>query len=223
MSEAKQGTEAKVFEFRSRYRESRISNIYRGWLHFAFTSLVSIAVIGYAIYSISAPQTVELLLVPVTFVFANFVEYRVHRGPMHHKNAVLGLLYKRHTLEHHRFFTDEHMEHEGSRDFAAVLFPPIMLIFFLGGIATPIGALVFLYASSNLAWLFVATVIGYFLNYEWLHFAYHQPASSLISRLPLVPTLRRLHTKHHDPRYMSKANFNITYPICDLIFGTYRS
>jgi sterol desaturase/sphingolipid hydroxylase (fatty acid hydroxylase superfamily) len=98
-----------------------------------------------------------------------------------------------------------------------------MLVFFLGGIAAPLGALLFLFASSNLAWLFVATAVGYFLNYEWLHFAYHQPPTSAISRLPLVARLRRLHAKHHDPRYMSSANFNITYPICDLIFATYRS
>jgi len=35
-------------------------------------------------------------------------------------------------------------------------------------------------------------------------------------------TLRRLHTTHHDPRYMQRHNFNITFPICDAIFGTYR-
>lgn len=223
MSEANAPAEEKLSEFRARYRESRISASYRGWLHFAFTSLVSIAVIGYAVMSIAAPTALEWLVVPGTFCFANLVEYRVHKGPMHRPSGLLRLLYKRHTLEHHRFFTEDHMAHEGSRDFAAVLFPPILLIFFLGGIATPVGALLFLYASSNIAWFFVATVIGYFLNYEWLHFAYHQPSASLIARLPLVPTLRRLHAKHHDPKYMSKANFNITYPICDLIFGTYRS
>ncbi len=223
MSEADASSEEKTFEFRARYRETQISASYRGWLHFAFTSLVSIAVIGYAVMSIGAQAAWEWLVVPGTFLFANLVEYRVHRGPMHHNSAALRLLFKRHTLEHHRFFTEEHMEHEGSRDFSAVLFPPVMLIFFLGGIATPIGALLFVYASSNIAWFFVATVIGYFLNYEWLHFAYHQPASSLVARLPLVPALRCLHAKHHDPKYMSKANFNITYPICDLLFGTYRS
>jgi hypothetical protein len=223
MSEAKAGQVEKISEFRARYREDRISASYRGWLHFAFTSLVSIAVIAYAVISIEAPSLGEWLVVPGAFLFANLVEYRVHRGPMHHNTSLLRLLYKRHTLEHHRFFTEDHMAHEGSRDFAAVLFPPVMLVFFLGGIATPIGALLFLYASGNFAWFFVATVIGYFLNYEWLHFAYHQPSSSLISKLPMVAMLRRLHAKHHDPRYMSKANFNITYPICDLIFGTYRS
>ncbi len=168
------------------------------------------------------PSAIELLVVATTFLFANFVEYRVHRGPMHRKDSLYGLLYKRHTLEHHRFFTEKDMAHEGSRDFAAVLFPPILLVFFLGGIASPIGALLFLFASTNVAWLFVATTVGYFLNYEWLHFAYHQPPESVISRLPFVPGLRRLHAKHHDPKYMNKANFNITYPICDLLFGTFQ-
>jgi RsiW-degrading membrane proteinase PrsW (M82 family) len=216
--------DAKTAEFRARYREEEISARYRGWPHFAFTSLGSASVIVYAILSIAAPTNLELLVVPFTFLFANFVEYRVHRGPMHHPSKVspLRLLYTRHTLQHHRFFTEDSMEHEGSRDFAAVLFPPVMLIFFLGCIATPVGALLFTFASGNIAWLFVATVLSYFLNYEWLHFAYHQPEDGWIAKLPLMSTLRNLHTKHHDPRHMSTANFNITYPICDLLFGTYR-
>jgi hypothetical protein len=212
----------KVAEFRTRYRETRVSPHYRGWLHFTFTSLVSLFVIVYALQSLRMVSGLEFLVVPATFLLANFVEYRVHRGPMHHPTAGLRLLYNRHTLEHHRFFSENSMEHEGSRDFAVVLFPPVMLIFFLGCIATPVGGLLFSFASTNIAWLFVATVIGYFLNYEWLHFAYHQPQGSWISNLPLMASLRGLHAKHHDPEYMSKANFNITYPICDLLFGTYR-
>jgi hypothetical protein len=217
--------DAKTAEFRARYREDEISPRYRGWPHFAFTSLGSLSVIIYALYSLSAVSGLELLIVPFTFLFANFVEYRVHRGPMHHPSRVgpLRLLYERHTLQHHRFFTEDSMEHEGSRDFAAVLFPPVMLIFFLGCIAAPVGGLLFTFASRNIAWLFVATVLSYFLNYEWLHFAYHQPADGRIAKLPFMSRLRNLHTKHHDPRHMSTANFNITYPICDRLFGTYRS
>lgn len=215
--------DAKTAEYRDRFREEEISNHYRGWPHFAFTSLGSASVIAYAVYSLSAVTVLEFLVVPFTFLFANLVEYRVHRGPMHHPaKGPLRLLYKRHTLQHHRFFTEDSMEHEGSRDFAAVLFPPIMLIFFLGCIATPVGGLLFTFASSNIAWLFVATVLSYFLSYEWLHFAYHQPIDGWIAKLPFMSRLRSLHTKHHDPRYMSTANFNITYPICDLIFGTYE-
>ena len=111
---------------------------------------------------------------------------------------------------------------ETAADFAAVLFPPVLLGFFLGAIAAPIGALLFAVASANIAWLFVATAVGYFLNYEWLHFAYHQREDHWLSRLPLIHRLRRAHATHHDPALMSSVNFNISYPIFDLLFGTYR-
>lgn len=214
--------DAKVAEFRARYREERISPGYRGWLHFLFTSLGSLAAIALSILQVADVQTWEWSIIPGTFLFANFVEYKVHRGPMHHRTPGLGLLFKRHTLEHHRFFTESHMEHEGSRDFAAVLFPPFMLVFFIGTIVAPTAAALFLLVSSNLAWLFAATVVAYYLNYEWLHFAYHLSDAGRIARLPMMSTLRRLHSRHHNPQEMTTANFNITYPIFDLAYRTYR-
>jgi sterol desaturase/sphingolipid hydroxylase (fatty acid hydroxylase superfamily) len=97
-----------------------------------------------------------------------------------------------------------------------------MLFFFLGVVAAPVGGLLFLVASPNVAWLYVATAISYFLCYEWLHFAYHQPPQGLIGRLPFVAVLRRHHMRHHDPSLMSRWNFNITFPICDAVFGTIK-
>ena len=32
--------------------------------------------------------------------------------------------------------------------------------------------------------------------------------------------LRRLHTVHHDVSRMTRCNFNITFPICDRLYGT---
>lgn len=212
----------RVTGFREEYRQQRISPRYRGGLHLAFTSFGALLAVIYALLQVEDASGSELLVVPLAFLLANFVEYRVHRGPMHHRKKPLALLFERHTLEHHRFFTNTHMQLESSRDFAALLFPPVMLGFFLGGIAAPIGALLFLVASANIAWLFVATAVGYFLNYEWLHFAYHQKEDHCLSRLPLMSLLRRLHATHHDPKLMSTANFNITYPIFDLVFRTYR-
>lgn len=214
----------RVEDFREQFRQDRIGTHYRGWLHFAFTSLASLAVIFAAAMQVAAPTTLELLVVPATFLFANFAEYMGHRGPMHHRRGgAFDILFVRHTLEHHRFFTEEDMSYATPRDFAAVLFPPVMLFFFLGVIATPIALLLFAIASNNVAWLFVATAVGYFLNYEWLHFAYHQPPESWISRLPAMKTLRRLHSRHHNPKLMASSNFNITYPIFDKLFGTYQS
>jgi hypothetical protein len=106
------------------------------------------------------------------------------------------------------------------RDFRAVLFPPVLMTFFITVFAVPAGFLLSEIASPNVAWLFVATSIAYFLNYEFLHLAYHLPPSHPVARLPLVGRLKGLHTAHHDPRLMASRNFNITYPLGDWLFGT---
>ena len=64
------------------------------------------------------------------------------------------------------------------------------------------------------------TALAYFLNYEVLHLLYHLPDAHPLARLPLLPTLRRLHHTHHDPELMTRRNFNITYPLGDWVFRT---
>jgi hypothetical protein len=206
--------------FREDYRVRQISRRYLGWGHFAFTSLGSLAAVGFALSRISGVLWWEWATVPVFFLFANTVEYFGHKGPMHHPRAGLRLVYTRHTLIHHRFFTNDSMECESSRDFQVMLFPPVLLIFFLGGIATPIGTVLFLTVSRNVGWLFVAVAVGYFLTYEWLHFCYHLRPDSFVGRLGVVRALRRHHAAHHDPAKMARYNFNITFPICDAVLGT---
>ena len=104
-------------------------------------------------------------------------------------------------------------------DFQMVLFPPLMLAFFLGGVG-PVAALLGLVTTPNIGWLFLLTGTAYFLTYEWLHFAYHQPASSWIGRNRIVVRLRRQHLVHHDPHRMTRVNFNVTFPIGDRLFDT---
>jgi hypothetical protein len=211
-----------VAAFRTEYR-AKIGARYHGWLHFATTTVGSLAAIAVAIWHVHAPSAGELAAVPVFFVVANLGEYFGHRGPMHHRRRGLGLVFQRHTLEHHRFYTHETMAADSPRDFQMVLFPPVMLVFFLGAIATPIGLLLGFLGTPNLGWLFGATAISYFLTYEWLHFAYHQPEASWIGRNGLVRGLRRHHQLHHDPTRMTAVNFNITFPIADRLFGTNAS
>jgi hypothetical protein len=206
--------------YRSEYRAKQIGRWYSGWAHLAFTSLSSLAVITFAITRVRLPTWPELLVVPIGFLVANAAEYFGHKGPMHHRRPLLGIIFRRHGVEHHQFFTDRDMAYETSRDFKMVLFPPVMLLFFLGGMATPIALALFLLFSSNAGWLFVATGMGYFLTYEWLHFAYHFPQDSWLGRMRIVRVLRQHHATHHNPALMTRWNFNITFPICDRLFGT---
>jgi hypothetical protein len=209
-----------VATFRQRYRAEHIGPSYHGWLHFATTTIGSLAAIAFAISRVHAPHVWELACLPAFFLIANFAEYFGHRGPMHHRRRHLGLIFERHTLQHHHFYRHDSMAAESPRDFKMVLFPPIMLVFFLGGLAAPIGLVLGLALTPNLGWLFAATGVSYFLTYEWLHWSYHQPADSFVGRLALVRVLRRHHTVHHDPAQMTRCNFNITFPIGDALLGT---
>lgn len=210
----------RVATYRTDYRARNIGPRYSGWAHLAFTSLGSLAAITFAIAHVHAPTLVDWSILPIGFVIANVGEYFGHRGPMHRPRKGLGLLYQRHTLQHHHFFTHDAMAYESSRDFKMVLFPPVMLLFFLGALATPIAFALYLAVSANAGWLFAAVGTGYFLTYEWLHFAYHLDPESWVGRFPLVRVLRRHHTRHHDLAAMGRYNFNITFPICDWLFGT---
>ena len=211
---------ASLDEFRERYRRLHIGPRYRGRLHFAFTGVVCLGVITACILQLRDVTPLEWLAIPLTFLYANVVEYFGHCGPMHHPRRGLRLVFERHAQQHHRFFTDDRMQLDSTRDFKAVLFPPVLIIFYLGFFAIPMGIIVALITTPNVALLFVATAVGYFLNYELLHFAYHTPDGTWIARIPFMDRLRRLHTLHHRRSLMQNYNFNITYPICDRIFGT---
>jgi hypothetical protein len=211
-------------EYRQQYRMRHIGPRYRGWLHFAFTVSMASAIIVACAMRLHAVSAWEWLAIPLTFLYANVAEYFGHRGPMHHRRTGLSKVYERHACQHHVFFTDQHMAFDGSRDFKVVLFPPILVTFFLFAFGMPIALFLGWLATPNVAYLFALTGTGYFLNYELLHFAYHLPAAHPVARLPGMAVLRRLHTVHHDQKLMTRHNFNISYPICDWVFGTlYKS
>jgi hypothetical protein len=86
----------------------------------------------------------------------------------------------------------------------------------------PVFAIIYHFFSLNAALLYVATTLAYYLNYEWLHLAYHLPQTHWVYRVPGVLTLRKLHFRHHDLHQMDKSNFNISYPVFDFIFRTLK-
>jgi hypothetical protein len=214
-------TLSEVRAFRARHLAEHVGPHYSGWLHFSTTSVGSLAAIAFAVSRVRSPSLGELAAIPIFFLIANFGEYFGHRGPMHHRaRGALSILFERHTQQHHHYYTHDVMAADSPRDWQMVLFPPVMLVFFLGVVATPIGLLVGVVFGANLGWLFAATAISYFLTYEWLHWSYHQPDDSLIGRLWFIRRLRQHHQLHHDLRRMTTVNFNITFPIADRLFGT---
>ena len=209
-----------VADYRSEYRATEIPGYYRGGVHFVFTLTLSLTGIALCAAQVSNPTPWEWLAVPATILYANLAEYWGHRIPMHRPVAGLKLIYRRHAGQHHRFFTHEHMPFDEPRDLKAVLFPILLVAFFFLGFGAPIALAVAWIATPNVGWLFAATAIAYFLNYELLHLAYHLPPTHWWARFPGIARLRRLHHAHHDPALMTRFNFNITYPIGDWLFGT---
>jgi hypothetical protein len=209
-----------VVEARAAFRERYIAPGYSGPLHLATTITVSLSVSLLCIVMLENVRLLEWLTVPLTFVYANISEYLGHRGPMHHRKRSLSAVFQRHSVEHHAFFTDEAATFDSTQDYKAVLFPPVLLLFFIGCFALPVGAILYFLVSSNVAFLFVLTSVLYFLNYELLHFAYHSDPKSWIRHLPFIQGLRRHHIHHHNRHLMTRYNFNITYPLCDCLFGT---
>ena len=215
------GTEAaQVREFRERYRRDHVPPRYRGALHLVFTFGGGGLALAACLLQLDAVQPLEWLAVPLSALYVNLAEYFGHRGPMHHRRRGLGLVYERHTRQHHRFFTATTMPVDSLRDLRAVLFPPVLMTFFVLAFAVPAGWLLATLTTANVAWLFVATSLAYFLNYEFLHLAYHLPPRYAVARWPVVGRLKQLHETHHDPRLMTSYNFNISYPLGDWLFGT---
>jgi hypothetical protein len=216
------GLPESVARFREDYRDHIIPRNYRGQLHLAITFGVGVVVLLLCVAQLDQVRMLEWLTVPLALVYANLAEYLGHRFPMHRPFRGLRLLYRRHAQQHHRFFNNQAMPIDDLRDLRAVLFPPLLVTFFFGLFGLPVWFLLAYLFSANVAWLFIASGLAYFLNYEILHMAYHLPEQHWLAQRSLVRRLRWLHRIHHDPRRMTQCNFNITYPLGDWLFGTMR-
>ena len=205
--------------FRETYR-SQIHKNYSGWLHMLTVASVGIiAIIGFS-FQIQQATFLEWLTLPITIICVNFAEYAAHRWLGHKRTKLGGLFYSRHTGDHHSFFIEDYMPYQSIKDWRVVLFPTYLIFAFLIGLILPIGALLYIFASPNVAFLMgIGGIFGY-LFYEIMHFSYHLPNGSFVERVPVWRELRQLHNLHHRRSIMAKENFNITLPIFDFILGT---
>jgi hypothetical protein len=160
----------------------------------------------------------HLLFVVGLVALLNADEWRIHRDMLHGRFWPLGILYDRHTPEHHMIFVEEDMAIRSAREFHLVLIPAYgILAIFLTTLPVTVALAWF---SQNLAALWLATTMAYVVSYEWLHLAYHAPATSFVGQLGIVRRLRRHHATHHRPELMQRWNFNVTVPFWDWVMGT---
>ena len=192
---------------------------YSPWGHLLGTTSIGVITLIVALPRLHAPTAWDYATVPLAFLFSNLVEWFVHRYFMHQRRWPFTVLYDRHTPQHHRVYRYENMAIREPREFRLVLIPAagVLLIVLT---AVPVSMLAGLAANPNVGWLFLVTSALYVVGYELSHLAYHLPESSLVYRVPFLRALREHHARHHVPRLMHKANFNVTVPLGDFLFRT---
>jgi sterol desaturase/sphingolipid hydroxylase (fatty acid hydroxylase superfamily) len=207
---------------RTRVRERMLAAV-PGWYspygHLSVTVGISFLVLFVAWRHLGPMRPVDWVIVPLTGMLGNLLEYRLHKYALHRRRWPFKLLYDRHTPEHHAIYMTEDMAIRSSREFRLVLIPA----FGVAGLAlatAPFAALFGAVLGANAGWLFLVTAACVMVSYEVLHLTYHLPADSFIGRLRLIRVLRRHHATHHDPRLMQRWNFNVTVPFFDWVFGT---
>ncbi|SAL60145.1 hypothetical protein AWB68_03057 [Caballeronia choica] len=209
---------ARSYKFRDEYVDAT-PWWYRGEMHLGFTLLFTGGVIVYCLTQLHAPTLAEWLAVIPLFLFGNWAEWAAHRYVLHRPTKYFSMIYKRHCAVHHRFFTHVTLEYKGHRHWRALLFPPFAPIAFVLA-AVPFALVIGFVFSRNAGYIALFTMAAYFLMYEGLHTLSHFTDSPFLDGVPLVNTVRRLHATHHDPEVMATHNFNLTFPICDTLFGT---
>ena len=174
-------------------------------------------IVGLAL-SIPRYEPYFLVLLPAYFLFTNWLEYLLHRFPMHRKTPGMEIVYE-HVTIHHNFYANEHFYFEEPRDIYAAILPWYIFIGLTLVIGAVSGLIYFFFGLSN-GLFFALVAYSYYLLYEILHFSYHTPADGWVKQLPFIGSLAQRHVVHHRTNAMAHYNFNITFPIFDRVYGT---
>lgn len=216
------------------YRHAQLDKVpvwYRARAHFIATSAVSLPLVAWGTTKLADSGPISLsewLFAAAFLVIASLAEYLIHRHPLHRRMPALPLAYERHTLLHHRYYTDKAIEAHEGREYRFVFFPVWGVTLIQYGLNLPL-ALILGWALGS-RYEAIALVVGplFFFLYEFVHGLCHLPLSSaawrVLRRAPALGSaawhLREHHRTHHDKSLMGQANFNIVMPLWDWILGT---
>lgn len=191
---------------------------YRWWRHAGLIAAFTLAGLGIALWGLDDPGPGEWLAFAGMLLFTNFGEYAAHRWNLHVRSFPRAV-HHRHVVEHHGFFTHEHMAVDAWDDLRWVLFPPWALPLLVATVL-PLALGMALLLPPNYPWLLGLAVITYYGLYEVLHALAHLPDDHPLAGAAAVRALTRHHRTHHDPALMRRWNFNFAIPLFDRLFGT---
>ncbi len=205
--------------FRRQY-VAQISPWYNGLVHIGVMYAAGISAIWWCVSRMHGASWEWLLVVPVA-IAGNFVEWGMHKFVMHRLVDVFALraIYDRHTRQHHQYFTDGDPTIGTIKEFRIVFFPWRVLIV-LAVFGSLFGWIAAQLINANAGYVVFVTMIGHYMVYETFHFCCHIPENSWLRHVPLVNTIRRHHTAHHNMGIMMHVNMNLTLPIADWAMRT---
>jgi sterol desaturase/sphingolipid hydroxylase (fatty acid hydroxylase superfamily) len=207
---------------RADLRADLLARIPAGYSPERHLAILTASGLGAAALALAALRDVapwQLALVPVFVAMGNALEWHVHRGILHRRTRPVQILYVRHTPQHHALYVADDMAIHSRRELRFVLLPAHAIVLCLA-LISPVALALGWGGQRNVALLLVATAGLYLVAYEWLHLAWHLPAANALSRAPLLRALRRHHAEHHAPALRNRWNFNVTFPLWDLVRGT---
>ena len=210
-------------ERQRRFREqyvAAISRYYSGLVHIGVMYAAGIASVWYCVSQLQGARWEWLLLIPV-LIGGNFVEWGMHKFVMHRLIDVFALraIYDRHTRQHHQYFTDNDATIDTIREFRIVFFPWRVLIV-LAVFGVLLGWIASVLINPNAGYIVFIGMIGHYMVYETFHFCCHVRDNWFVRHFPLVNTIRRHHTAHHNMGIMMHVNMNLTLPIADWFLNT---
>jgi Fatty acid hydroxylase superfamily len=205
-------------------RSAMLPANYSARTHILTTAVIASGIASIALIVARRAAPIDWLLVPAFFVAANFIEWAVHKNPMH-RPLPPRILYKNHTLVHHRAFLYDNMPVNNARELGLIMMPwYTMLGLFI--VASPIAVAAALWRGVGAVGIFYFSAALYFIAYEGLHALYHLP-DRWLHKLGLggrlFRAMRAHHTHHHRLDRMSHVNFNVTFPLVDWVMGTRES
>jgi sterol desaturase/sphingolipid hydroxylase (fatty acid hydroxylase superfamily) len=203
-------------------RADHIPAGYSPWRHMALTLVLATVLATGGLALAVRARAADWLLLPGFLVIANFIEWMVHRHPMH-RPLRPRIMYRNHSQSHHLAFTDGRMVIGSARELGLIMMPWYTMLG-LFAVASPIMLLAGFVRGPGLSGVFLLGAVGYFLCYELLHALYHLPDATLdhagIGRVRAFRRLQAHHRHHHILGRMANVNFNVTFPLMDRLFGT---
>lgn len=203
-------------------RADHLAPGYSPWRHMALTLVLAMVLASLGLVLAVGARATDWLLLPAFLIIANFIEWMVHRNPMH-RPLRPRIMYRNHAQLHHLAFTDGHMV-IGKTDELGLIMMPWYTMLGLFAVASPVMVLAGVLRGPGLAGVFLLGAVAYFLCYETLHALYHLPDATLdrvgIGRVRAFRRLQAHHRHHHILGRMAAVNFNVTFPLMDRLFGT---